>query len=118
GIDYRAAYHAIAQGSHAQPGVGENRMVRDVEELGAKLQVRALGKAKLLHRREVPVDNTRADDGVAAGIAIAELRIARQSVHNRREVEKVARILLAPVQVRVDADVVRITAAVVVLNAA
>src|SRR5258708_520459 len=93
-------------------------MIRKIEKLGAKLQVRALRQTKLLLQREIPIDDSWAGDRIAAGVAIAELRVARQPVYKRAEVEEVAGILLAPGQVRVDADVVGVAAAVIVLNRA
>src|SRR5215831_17501891 len=117
-IDYRGADDAVAQRAYAQPRVGEDRMVRDVEELAAKLQIRTLAESEPLEDRKVPVDDARADDRVPSGVAVAELRAARQPVHKCRKVEEVARILLASWQVRAHADVVGITAAVVVLNGA
>src|ERR1051325_7366819 len=113
GVDYRTADDAIALGTHAQPGVGKNRVVRNIEKLRAKLEVASLAKSKSLHCRKVPVDNPGADHRVAAGVAVTELWVARQAVNKSREVEEVARILLAPWQVRIDAGVVGITAAIV-----
>src|SRR5215472_7079805 len=86
-IDYRGANDAVAQCAHAQPGVGEDRMVRDVEELASKLQVRALAELEPLEHGEVPVDDARTDDRVPSGDGVAELRAARQPVHKRRKVE-------------------------------
>src|SRR5215470_18958651 len=94
-IDYPGADEAVAQRAYAQPRVGEDRMVRDVEELAAKLQVRALAESEPLEHRKVPVDDARADNRLPSGVAVAELRGARQPVHKCRKVEEVARILLS-----------------------
>src|SRR5690242_18170972 len=91
-------------------------MVGSIERFRAELQVGALAQTELLHGGKVPVDDAGADDRITAGVAIAVLRLAGQPVHERPEVEEPAGILLTTEKVRIDADVVGIAAAVVVLD--
>src|SRR5258708_3065597 len=94
-------------------------MVRDVEKFSAEFEVAALSNLEALGDRQIPVDDARSDDRVAAGTAITELRRdARQAIDERGQIEEVARILLIAGEVGIDAGGVGITGGVGVLNAA
>ncbi len=71
-VDYGPANYTRADRADPEAWIGEDGMVREIEELGAEFNPAALGESKVLRRRKVPFDNSGTDNRVAARVAIAE----------------------------------------------
>src|SRR6266511_2563425 len=93
-VQSRGSDHSIGHCSHGCTGLPKDWVVREIEELRAKIHPYPLGDAELFRHGEIQSDNARPDDVVPPAIAEAVRSHAwreTDAVHERGQVIPVVR---------------------------
>src|SRR5438128_2179051 len=78
-------------------------MIRQVEDLAAKLERLPLGDPEVFQNGHIQVDDARTNDGISPSIAVSERRLESE----RRGIEPAVDRLVSAPQLRVDAGRIR-----------